>query len=61
LDRYPNARALTKEIVLNWCKKKSYEAQANQCSRVSIIRQFAKYLDSIDVESYIIPKKIIAD
>ena len=53
---YPNTTILTKEIVLNWCKKKSYEAQANQCSRVSIIRQFAKYLDSIDVEAYIVPK-----
>ena len=53
---YPNTTILTKEIVLNWCKKKSYEAQANQCSRVSIIRQFAKYLDSIDVETYIVPK-----
>lgn len=56
LKNYHMATALTKEIVLNWCNKKSYEAQANQCSRASIIRQFAKYLDSIGVEAYIIPK-----
>jgi integrase/recombinase XerD len=53
---YSNATALTKEIVLDWCSKKSYEAQANQCSRASIIRQFAKYLDSIDMKAYILPK-----
>ena len=56
LGKYPNATVLTKEIVFDWCSKKNYEAQANQCSRTSIIRQFAKYLDSIGVKAYIIPK-----
>ena len=56
VENYPLATSLTKEIVLNWCSKKSYEAQANQCARASILRQFAKYLDSIGVEAYVIPK-----
>ena len=56
LQNYPLASFLTKEIVLNWCSKKPYEAQANQCSRASIIRQLAKYLDSVGVEAYILPK-----
>jgi len=56
MEKYPYATVLTKEIVLDWCSKKTYEAQANQCSRASVIRQFGKYLDSIGVEAYIIPK-----
>ncbi|MBT3179137.1 MAG: tyrosine-type recombinase/integrase [Desulfobacula sp.] len=56
LAKYPDATVLTKKIVLDWCSKKTYEAQANQCSRASVIRQFGKYLDSIGVEAYIIPK-----
>jgi len=56
LKKYPYATFLTKEIVLDWCTKKTYEAQANQCSRASIIRQFGNFLDSIGVEAYIIPK-----
>ncbi len=32
-EKYPESKFLTKEIVLDWCMKKSYEAQANQCSR----------------------------
>lgn len=56
LEKYNSVTALTKEIVLDWCKKKPYEAQANQCIRASIIRQFSKYLDSIGVDAYIIPK-----
>lgn len=56
LEKCPCATTLTKEIVLDWCTKKSYEAQANQCSRASIIRQLAKYMDSIGIQAYIIPK-----
>jgi integrase/recombinase XerD len=57
LQKYPNVKALTKDIVLDWCSKKPYEAQANQLSRASIIRQFGKYLDSIGIKAYIIPKR----
>lgn len=55
-EKYPEVDGLTKEIVLDWCAKKTYEAQANQSSRTSIIRQFGKYLESIGVTTYIIPK-----
>ncbi|MFD0960135.1 tyrosine-type recombinase/integrase [Paenibacillus chungangensis] len=55
-EKYPEASSLTKEMVLEWCSKKTYEAQGNQCSRASIIRQFAKYLDSIGVRANILPK-----
>ena len=56
LNHYPKATTLAKEIVLDWSSKKTYEAQANHCTRASIIRQFAKYLDSIGVEAYVLPK-----
>jgi len=56
LEKYPNSTLLTKEIVLDWCKKKTYETQANQSSRASFMRQFAKYLDSIGIKAYILPK-----
>lgn len=56
LEKYPEATVLTKEIVLEWCSKKAHEAQANQCTRASIIRQFGTYLDSIGAMAYVIPK-----
>lgn len=55
MDKYPDAKTLTKEIVMDWCSKKPYEAQENRRTRASIIRQFAKYLESLGVEGYIIP------
>lgn len=57
LEKYPETTTLTKEIVLDWCSKRTYEAQANQCHRASLIRQFGTYLDSIGVKAYILPKK----
>lgn len=53
--KYPGSPVLTKEIILDWCAKKTYEAQGTQCSRTSILRQFGKYLDSIGAKAYIIP------
>jgi integrase/recombinase XerD len=40
-EKYPEASILSKEIVLEWCSKRNYEAQANQCARSSILRQLA--------------------
>jgi integrase len=60
LEKYPETTALTKEIVLDWCSKRTYEAQTNQCLRASIIRQFGAYLDSMGIKSYTLPKKYYA-
>tara|TARA_B100000315_G_scaffold255338_1_gene298468 strand:- start:1095 stop:2081 length:987 start_codon:yes stop_codon:yes gene_type:complete len=50
------AEKLTRQIVLDWCKKQSYESQANQNARASVLRQFCTYLESVGVSAYIIPK-----
>lgn len=60
-DRYlikncPELSTMTKEAILGWCAKTSYEKPVNQCSRASVIRQFCKYLDSIGRKTYILPK-----
>ena len=56
IEKYPLATTLSKEIILDWCTKKSYEKQENLCSRASMIRQFAIYIDSLGVYAYVIPK-----
>jgi integrase len=55
-EKYPEASILSKEIVLAWCSKRNYEAQANQCARSSIMRQFAIYMEGIGIGAYILPK-----
>lgn len=56
IEKYSSAKILTKEIVMNWCTKTSYEKQRTVCSRTTIIRQFAVYLNNLGLESYILPK-----
>jgi integrase/recombinase XerD len=55
-EKYPESTMLTKGIVLDWCSKKSYEAQANQCTRSSILRQLAIYMEGIGIGAYVLPK-----
>jgi len=55
-EKYNSADTLTKEIVMEWCNKKPYEKQENLCARVSVIRQFAIYLDNLAMNAYVIPK-----
>lgn len=55
-EKYSDATLLSKKIVLDWCLKKSYEAQANQCTRASILRQLAIYMDGMGIGAYILPK-----
>ena len=46
LEKYPQATILTKEIVLDWCSKKTYETQANQnvtCLRHSSIWKISRF------------------
>lgn len=52
---YPVITGLPKESVTGWCAKQPHEKPANQCSRASVIRQFAKYLDNIGYRAYILP------
>jgi integrase len=55
-QNYPAITGLPKESVTGWCTKQPHEKPANQCSRASVIRQFAKYLDSIGQRAYILPE-----
>lgn len=55
-EKYPGATKLTKEIILDWCSKKSYESQSNQSARASIVRQLAIYMEGIEADAYVLPK-----
>jgi integrase/recombinase XerD len=52
---YPAITGLSKEAVTGWCAKQPHEKPANQCSRASVLRQFAKYLDCAGHKAYILP------
>ena len=55
-EKYPEADTLSKDAVTGWCSRTMHESAANHCSRASVIRQFSKYLDSIGIPVWILPK-----
>ncbi|ATW25808.1 tyrosine-type recombinase/integrase [Candidatus Formimonas warabiya] len=54
--KYPKTDTLSKEAVTGWCSKTMHETAANHCSRASVVRQFSKYLGSIGINAWILPK-----
>lgn len=54
--KYSQADTLSKEAVTGWCSKTMHETATNHCSRASVIRQFSRYLDSIGIHAWILPK-----
>ena len=49
---------LTKEIAMHWARKQREETISSQQSRISPIRQLAKYIHSIGKPAFLIPKFI---
>jgi len=52
---YPNADYLTEEIALNWCRQRRTDSTSGFYRRVIVLREFTKYLSSIEKSSYILP------
>jgi integrase/recombinase XerD len=55
IAQYPDARLLTKEIVEAWCTLRDDEKQSTLLHRITVLKGFAKYLNSIAKSAYIIP------
>lgn len=49
---------LTPENLENWCMNSETEGAGSLATRLSVIRQFGKYLNGIGLSSYIIPIKV---
>ena len=52
---FPESVSLNKELVYAWTAHQSHETRNNQLFRISVIRQFAKYLDSQGYDAFIYP------
>lgn len=53
---FPNEKTLSKEIVMKWMERRPAESANTLKTRASIIRYFAKYLNSIGIPAYIFPE-----
>lgn len=55
VSQYPDAKLLTKEIVEAWCSLRDDEKPSTLLHRITVLKGFAKYLNSIAKAAYIIP------
>lgn len=55
LENFPGEKTLSKEICLSWSVRKENECRNTLRNRIFPIREFAKYLNCIGKEAYIIP------
>ena len=52
---FPEIPVLNQEIMLKWAEKRDMEKSRCQLSRISVVREFARYMNSIGIPSYVIP------
>lgn len=58
-NKFPNDTLLSKQMVLEWCSRKPTEKGTTLNTRVTVLRQFAKYLVSIGEAAYIVPSGFV--
>lgn len=57
-ENFPDKRILSKDICLSWAVRKENECRNSFRNRIFPIREFARYLNCIGEEAYIIPANL---
>lgn len=57
---FPDQTVLNKELVLKWSEKRKSESNEHRLNRISVVREFAKYLNSVGKIAYLIPSELTA-
>lgn len=58
IEHYPREGKLKKEMAMHWAERLPDEHVNTLIRRITPIRQFAKYLNSIGIDAYVIPSGI---
>lgn len=56
--QFPDSEILDQEIGLNWAERRENEKGRSQLNRISVIREFGKYMNSMGIPAYVIPPNI---
>lgn len=58
-SNYPNKSFLTKDIALEWAIPRNNESCSSLENRIVVVREFAKYLNSLNKNAFVIPTSYI--
>lgn len=60
-ERYGSETAITKESLAGWVEKKPNESTSSRSARISVVRQFAFFMNGMGKESYVPMEKYVKD
>ncbi len=58
-SKYSNEKSLTKDIALEWAIPRNNESCSSLENRIVVVREFAKYLNSLNKTAFVIPTTYI--
>lgn len=58
-SKYPYEKCLTQDIALEWAVPRKNESCSSLENRIVVVREFAKYLNSLDKTAFVIPTTYI--
>jgi integrase len=59
LERHPNETVLTREIMMDWAKRRPGEHPATLQGRLTPVRELSKYMARLGHEAYLMPKGLL--
>lgn len=54
-EQFPNETCLTAELAMKWAEQFKTEKNLSRLNRVSVIRELAKYMNSVGEQAYLLP------
>ena len=57
-EQFPNETCLTAELAMKWAEKSKTEQNLSRLNRVSVIRELAKYMNSVGEQAYLLPLQL---
>ena len=58
IERYPQEDLLTQELAMKWTEATDTEHNLYRLNRVSVVRELARYMNSIGIAAYVIPLEL---
>lgn len=55
IDNFPDETTLNQTVALKWSELKEGEHSAAQLNRISVVRELARYMNSVGIAAYIVP------
>lgn len=57
-EQFPHETCLTAELAMKWAEQSKTEKNLSRLNRVSVVRELAKYMNSVGEQAYLLPLQL---